>query len=64
MRPFGTMMEEDLWRSAILGRSARVLREPGLGTGSESEPLEAAEELEAVGERLGLEAVSRYEASG
>lgn len=47
-------MEEDRWRSAILGRSALDLREPGLGIRSESEPLEAVEEeLEAVGERLG-----------
>lgn len=53
-------MEEDLWRSAILGRSDLDLREPGLGNRSESEPLEAVEEeLEAAGERLGREVESR-----
>lgn len=48
------MMEEDRCRSDILGRSARDLREPGLVTCSDSEPLDAVEEeLDTVGDKLG-----------
>ena len=47
-------MEEDRCRSAILGRSALDLREAGLATWSDSDPLDIVEEaLDAVGDKLG-----------
>lgn len=52
----GTMMEDDLCLSLILGRSALDFREIGLEDVccSDSEPLDAVEEaLEVVGDRLG-----------
>lgn len=59
---FGTIIEEDRCLSAILGRSTRDLRDPGLATRSDSDPLEVVDEaLDTVGDKLGRAAWSRME---